>query len=151
MTSVKTRIFLAGIIQGSCLAQDIHSQDYRNRIKRVLKKSFPEALVYCPVENHPDSVVYEDRQASEIFLKHLDMVKQSHLLVVYLPEASMGSAIEMWEASRRGVPVVTITPMKTNWVVRLVSDVICPDLDQFEAMAESGALREKLGTRFPKG
>ena len=41
------------------------------------------------------------------------------LVIAYLPQASMGTALEMWEAWRAGVPVMAITPLAANWVVRV--------------------------------
>ncbi len=52
----------------------------------------------------------------------------------------MGTAIEMYEARRNKTPVISITPMETNWVVRLYSDKIFPGIESFEQyLADSGA------------
>ena len=52
----------------------------------------------------------------------------------------MGTSIEMYEAYRAGKLVVTISPLAANWVVRLYSHVIVPDLAAFEALLASGQL-----------
>jgi len=52
--------------------------------------------------------------------------------ITYLPEASMGTAIEMWECYRNKVRIWTISPMKENWSVRFLSDKIFKSLDEFE-------------------
>ena len=58
-------------------------------------------------------------------------------VVAYLPEASMGSAIEMWEAKKAGAKVIAITGLKHNWVVRYTADLMVENLEQF-AQALSG-------------
>ena len=52
----------------------------------------------------------------------------------------MGSAIEMWEARRAGVKIVTITKLRSNWVIRYASDIILDDLDQLEQFVRNGGL-----------
>jgi len=142
------RFFIAGIIQGSKYGPEIHSQGYRDLIKKILDKAFPDSEVYCPVQNHPDSISYDDTKAREVFLKHLDIVKKAHCLVAYLPEASMGTSIEMWEAYNQKTVTVTITPMTWNWVIRILSDRIYSDIDSFRSFAESGEMERFLRRRF---
>lgn len=43
----------------------------------------------------------------------------------------MGSAVEMWMAHQNNVPIVTISPMKANWVVKLLSKAVYTDLEEF--------------------
>lgn len=130
--------FLAGIIQGSYSDEAVFDQGYRQRIKTVLETRYPDASVYCPVEHHPDSVGYSDEKARAVFFHHLDLVRKSDAVIVFLPEASMGSAIEMWAAHEQHVPVISITTMKTNWVVRLLSDATCLSIEDFEDLVEKG-------------
>ncbi|BAT71112.1 hypothetical protein TST_0304 [Thermosulfidibacter takaii ABI70S6] len=135
---MKKRIFIAGIIQGSKVGKSIHSQDYRERLKKTLAEYFLDWEIYCPVTNHPNSVEYTDEEATKTFLYHVDLVKHSGLVVAYLPEASMGTAIEMWEAYKSGVPVWTITPMKENWVVRITSQRIFGSIEELEDYLAAG-------------
>ena len=62
----------------------------------------------------------------------------------------MGSSIEMWEAYHHRIPVITITPMVTNWVVRILSDKVVKDIPDFARFVESGKLTELLVRRFPE-
>ena len=142
------RFFIAGIMQGSEYDQAIHDQGYRNTIKNILSKHFPPDKIYCPVENYPDSISYDDQKAQSVFDKHLGIVRNSDCIVSYLPEASMGSAIEMWEAYRNQIVVVTISPMTENWVVRILSDYICTNLDEFNQFVDSGKLLSLLESRI---
>ncbi|MCJ7811971.1 hypothetical protein MUP95_01455, partial [bacterium] len=101
------RIFIAGIIQGSKRGLDVHDQTYRYSIKSILKEEFPKSILFCPVENHPNSTLYDDKKAKDIFFNHLDVLRQSHGLIAYLPEASLGSSIEMWESYQQKIVIVT--------------------------------------------
>ena len=150
MSESKYQFFLAGIIQGSRQDLNVHDQSYRNEIRSVINRVIPGSHVFCPVENHPESISYNDEDAKKIFLIHLEKVKESHCLIVYLPEASMGSSIEMWEAYHHRIPVITITPMVTNWVVRILSDKVVKDIPDFARFVESGKLTELLVRRFPE-
>jgi hypothetical protein len=104
-----------------------------------VQRYLPDAEVYCPVSLHPESPSYDDSQASEVLQESVEAAKASDLLIAYVPEASMGSAIELWEAKRAGVRVVSITPLKDNWVIRYASDVILDDLDEVESFLEAYA------------
>ena len=148
MSEPTYQFFLAGIIQGSKQDLDVHDQSYRDAIRTAIVRAIPNSHIFCPVENHPESPSYNDEAAKEIFLTHMEKVKESHCLIVYLPEASMGSSIEMWEAYHHNIPVVTITPMVTNWVVRILSDKVVSDIQQFNQFVESGDLKELLSQRF---
>ncbi len=150
MSESKYQFFLAGIIQGSRQDLNVHDQSYRNEIRSVIHRVIPDSRVFCPVENHPESISYNDEDAKKIFLTHLEKVRESHCLIVYLPEASMGSSIEMWEAYHHHIPVITITPMVTNWVVRILSDKVVKDMLDFSRFVESGKLTELLVRRFPE-
>jgi len=140
-------IFVAGIIQGSLRDRSIHQQDYRRRIVGLLRAEFPDLEVYCPIENYPNSLAFPDAVARRTFFGLMDRAAQADALVAYLPEASMGTAIEMWQAHRNGRLVVTISPMEANWAVRFLSDVLVPDIGAFEDFVRSGGFRRLLAAR----
>ena len=125
-------VFLAGVIQGSQDGTDIESQSYRETLRQMFATKVPEWDVYCPFENHSSSVEYDDEQGRRVFLDHLEMVRNARLLIAYLPTASLGTSIEIWEAHNAGVPIVAISPMAHNWVLRFFTDRIFPDLKRFE-------------------
>lgn len=124
-------VFLAGIIQGSQAGQKIESQSYRDRLKEIFARELPKLDVYCPFEHHQESIDYDDDQGRRVFLRHLEMCRHARLLVAYLPTASLGTAIEIWECHRAGVPIVAISPMNRNWVLRFFTQHIFPDLEAF--------------------
>jgi len=134
------QVFICGIIQGSNRGLGVHEQTYRDRIRQIIQSHIPEAKIYCPVSLHPQSPTYDDEKAFQVLEESVEAAKASDLLIAYLPQASMGSAIEMWEARRAGVKIVTITKLRSNWVVRYASDIILDDLDQLEQFVRSGGL-----------
>ena len=66
-----------------------------------------------------------------MFFKYCNIASKVDLLIAYIPEASMGSAIEMWMAHANNVPIITISPMKSNWVIKLMSSIIYSDIEEF--------------------
>ncbi len=133
-------VFLAGIIQGSLAEATIHDQDWRTPVKAALAEHLPQASIYCHYSQHPNSITYDLPEIREVFAQGLQRARECELMIAYLPEASMGTAIEMHEAAAHGRAVVTITTMDVNWVVRIYSDHIAADLDAFTQFAESGDL-----------
>ena len=79
-----------------------------------------------------------------VFYKNVEIAASFDILIVFLPEASMGSSIEMWEARKKNSAIITITPMKENWVVRILSDVICSSMEEFRAFIEDDGLTKIL-------
>ncbi len=138
------RFFLAGIMQGSHLAATLHNQDYRARIKRLLAEHFPAAEVYDPLADHADSLSYDDEYGRRVFFRHNALCREVDVVVAFVPEASMGTAIEMWEAYQNGRAVIAVSPMKHNWAVKFLSHEIYADLDSLEQAIASGQLAARL-------
>lgn len=141
------KVFLAGIMQGSHLGAVLHNQNYRERLKDLLAEHLPDAEVYDPLADHADSLDYDDEQGRAVFMKHNHMCAEVDVLIAFVPEASMGTAIEMWQAHRAGRAVVTISPLSHNWAVRFLSDAIYEDVEQFEADLAAGKLQEHISQR----
>jgi len=133
------RIFLSGIIQGSHAGTQLHDQGYRDELKRILNRVAPVADVVCPIDLHPNGIEYSLDEARAAFFSLVEEAAGSDLVVAYLPEASMGTAVELWEAHRRGTPVVVITPLRHNWVINLLARRVFTTVDEFEdALARDG-------------
>jgi hypothetical protein len=145
------RIFLAGIMQGSHLALTLHSQDYRPRLRELLSRHLPDAQIYDPFANHSNSIDYDDQLGRQVFLDHNRLCREVDCVLAFVPQASMGTAIEMWEAHRAGRAVIAISPLVHNWAVKFLSDVIYPDLPAFEAALADGRIeaiiRRAIGSR----
>jgi hypothetical protein len=141
---VSVRFFIAGIMQGSRLDDDICDQDYRTPIRDIISLQFPEAEVVCPMELYPDSVGYAYEDGKATFLDLTQRAGEADVLVAYLPEASMGTAIEMWQAHGAGARILTISPMADNWVIKFLSDRVFPTIEAFEQFMASNGLA-KIG------
>ncbi len=139
----KLQVFLAGIIQGS-LAHDIHEQDYRSEIIKLLRAHLPRAVVYDPFAEHPDSLAYDGAKGRDVFFSLMDRAGQVDILIAFLPEASMGTAIEMWNAFHAGAVIVCVTPLRENWTVRFLADAMLPDLDALREFLQTGKLEKLL-------
>lgn len=141
------RIFLAGIMQGSHLAAVLHNQDYRTRLKQLLLAALPGASVYDPLADHRASLDYDDTQGRGVFYHHNRMCREVDVVIAFVPEASMGTAIEMWEAYEHGRTVITISPLAHNWTIRFCSHAVYPDETAFEQALASGEIAELLAQR----
>jgi hypothetical protein len=141
---VDVRIFLAGIMQGSHLGAVMHYQGYREQLRGLLEQHLPAAEVYDPLADHQLSLDYTEDRAREVFLFHNRLCGQIDVLIAFVPEASMGTAIEMWEAWRHQRVVIAISPLVLNWTIKYCSHAVYTDLESFQADLSSG----KLATRI---
>jgi hypothetical protein len=131
-------------MQGSHTEAVLHAQDYRDRIKRLLEAHFPDAEVYDPRADHTNSIAYDEATGRRVFFRHNEMCRQVDVLLAFLPEASMGTAIEMWEAHQHGAAVITISPMEHNWAVKFLSHELFAEVEEFQAALESGRLARRI-------
>jgi hypothetical protein len=139
------RFFLAGIMQGSHRDTVLHDQDYRQRLAVLLEQHFPNAQIYDPLADHEDSLEYDDEMGRAVFFQHNRLCREVDVVIAFVPEASMGTAIEMWEAHEHGRgAVISISPLSHNWAVRFCSHYVYPDLATFEADVVSGVLERRL-------
>jgi hypothetical protein len=145
------RFFIAGIMQGSHTVNLMHDQDYRKRIAEALAEHFPKAEVYDPLARHRNSLEYDGMTGKEVFFRHNQMCREVDVLLAFLPSASMGTAIEMWEAYQHGAAVFSISPMKHNWAVKYLSHGIYADEAEFLAALESGEVAKKIETVISAG
>jgi hypothetical protein len=132
MSRPSLQFFLAGIMQGSHREATLHEQAYRPRLKALLEASFPGAQVYDPLADHAQSLDYDADLGRSVFMHHNRLCGEVDVVVAFVPEASMGTAIEMWEAHRNRRTVITISPLSHNWAVRFLSDAVYDDVAAFE-------------------
>lgn len=143
----RLRAFLAGVMQGSMVEKGLVSQDYREIITTLLQQYLPEVEVYDPLADHKNSLDYDRRTGREVFFYHNRLCQTVELLIAFLPQASMGTAIEMWEAYQHGAVVISISPMRHNWVVKFLSHRIYPDIEAFQAALQAGEIAQLLNFR----
>jgi hypothetical protein len=138
------RFFIAGIMQGSHTDISIHDQGYRAAIGMAIKARFAGSEIVDPMELHPDGVYYGPDEARRTLLEMAEEAGRADVCVAYVPEASMGTAIEMWLAYQAGKPVLTISPLAENWVVRFLSTRVFPSLKAFESFVAEGGVETVL-------
>ena len=139
-------LFIGGIMQGSIHAMAVHDQTYREEIAAVVHHHHPEVEIVDPFKLHPESVTYTREQAIETFLEGLDRAAEADILVAYLPQASLGTALEIWRAYEAGKPVFVISPMHSNWTLWATATQILPDLEAFASFVSEGGLLAYLPT-----
>src|SRR5262245_45205389 len=120
------RIFLAGIMQGSHAGVEMHSQSYRGHLRQLIEQHMPQAEIYDPLADHRMSLDYDFDQGRAVFLRQNHMCRDVDVVIAFVPEASMGTAIEMWEAWRHGRIVIAISPLAHNWTVKFCSHLLYP-------------------------
>jgi len=138
------RFFIAGIMQGSHAVNHMHDQDYRRRIAQLLEEHFPGVEIYDPLAKHKNSLDYDKLTGREVFFRHNLMCREVDVLIAFLPEASMGTAIEMWEAHQHGAVIFSISPMKHNWAVKFLSHGLYCNEAEFIAALGRGEVASKI-------
>jgi hypothetical protein len=118
-------------MQGSKKGKGIQGQGYRQVISDAIKFRHPDAEIYDPFLVFPDSVEYDDQRAKQVLFTIADEAASSDIVISYLPEASMGTAMEMIRAYDNGKTVISISTMEKNWFILAVSAKIFPSLDDF--------------------
>lgn len=140
-------VFLAGVMQGARLDNQIHTQDYRTRITAALRRHVPEVEITDPWALNPDSVNYDETTARHTFLSMTQKAGEADLLIAYLPTVSMGTAMEMWQAYQSRTYIIAVTPHVYHWAIRFTADEILPDLESLLASIENGRIQQILGAR----
>ena len=139
------KIFIAGIMQGSKRGHGIQEQDYRQRIREAVKVHQPQAEIVDPFSLFPDSVTYDDQRAKQVLFAMAAEAGSSDIVIAYLPQASLGTALEMMRAYDNGKTIISISPMEKNWLIRAVSTKIFPTLDAFCTWASQTDLAALTG------
>jgi hypothetical protein len=125
------KIFISGVMQGSLKGQGIQGQGYRQVIGEAVKIHHPDAAIYDPFSIFPDSVTFDDKRAKQALFEMAEAAGSSDILIAYLPEASMGTALEMTRAYDNGKTIISITTLEKNWFIRAVSAKIFITLEDF--------------------
>lgn len=145
------KFFIAGIMQGSKTEAVLHQQNYREELKIALKRAFPTSDVYDPLEQNQKSLFYTPEVGKSVFMTHNKMCgTEIDALVAFIPEASMGTAIEIWEAWKNGAVILTITPLSLNWVVKFLSDAVYPNMEAFLKALDSGEIAQIIEKSIPR-
>lgn len=138
------RVFIGGIMQGSLRENTIQTQDYRRIIGDCLRAHLPGVAVIDPFELHPNSVAYDVDEARTTLITLAQTAGEADAVVVFVPEASMGTALEMGEAYRGGKPIFAISPLVHNWVIKCLSTRVFATIDEFCAFVAIGDFERSL-------
>jgi molybdopterin converting factor small subunit len=138
------RIFIAGVMQGSRRENGMSEQDYRREIGAWLEAHLPNVEIVDPFTLHPNSLSYGDDDARQTLIGLAQEAGRADALIAYVPEASMGTALEMWVAYQNRRPVFTISPLTYNWVVKGLSTCVFANIDEFRAYVASGDFERVL-------
>ena len=141
-------VFIAGIMQGQRLDNQIDDQSYRVKIAQALQQQIPQVQITDPWTLHPNSVNYDDAQARHTFHSMTKKASEVDLLVAYLPRMSMGTAMEMWEAYQAGVYIVAITPHQHHWAIKFTANEIFPDLDSLLNWIGNGRFQADINSKI---
>jgi len=131
-------------MQGSIKGKGIQRQGYRQIISDAIKNRHPNAEIYDPFSVFPDSVEYDDQRSRQVLFLMADEAASADIVIAYLPEASMGTALEMIRAYDNGKSIICISSMEKNWFIRAVSAKIFPSLDDFCAWINQTHLPELI-------
>jgi molybdopterin converting factor small subunit len=138
------QVFIGGIMQGSLRENIIQTQDYRRIIGDCLRNYLSNVAVIDPFELHPNSVAYDVDEARHTLITLAQTAGQTDAAVVFVPEASMGTALEMWESYRGGKLIFAISPLMHNWVIKCLSTRVFATIDEFCAFVAAGDFERSL-------
>ena len=141
------RVFISGVMQGSKQGRNINDQGYRQAIRRMVRARHPDAEIVDPVALFPDSVDYDDDRACQVLFGMTEEAARADVVIAYLPEASMGTALEMARAYDGGTPLVSISPMMQNWFIRCLSRRVFSNLEAFAGWVAEGGLETIANSR----
>jgi len=125
------KIYISGVMQGSSKGKGIQGQGYRQAISDAIKFLHPNAEIYDPFTVFPDSVEFDDQRAKQALFAMAEEAASADVLIAYLPEASMGTALEMIRAYDHGKTIISISTLEKNWFIRAISAKIFISLDDF--------------------
>jgi len=125
------KIFISGVMQGSKTGPGMQGQGYRQVIADSIRTLHPKAEIFDPFTAFPDDVIYDDQTVKQTLFTAAEEAASADILIAYLPEASMGSALEMIRAYDNGKIILSISPLEENWFVRSVSSRVFSTMDQF--------------------
>ena len=136
------KFFLVGIMRGSELGEGFSPQDYRAELREMIRKNVRNSEIYDPLEGCgiQESNEISFKLGRKAYFDEALEVRNCDVMVAYLPEASMGTAIEMWEAYRHSIYIISITRMRENWSIRYLSDRVYGSLEHFNFILQSGEI-----------
>lgn len=132
--SKEPTFFIAGTMRGNLKDCSFVDQTYRNRIRNKINCCYPKAKIIDPYDSCDTEASNEISfgQQHVIYGREIRQAKSADIVVAYISEASMGTAIEIWAAYNAGKPVLIISPLIHNWTVKFLHDRLFKSLEDFE-------------------
>jgi hypothetical protein len=134
------RIFIGGVMQGSHRGKDINDQNYRQTISQMIKAQHPTAEIVDPWALFLNSIDYDDDRACQVLYEMAEEAARADAVLAYLPEASMGTALEIVRACDASTPVICISPLTENWFIRCFSQRVFSSLEAFGDWVKASGL-----------
>lgn len=131
-------VFIAGVMQGQREDKAVESQSYREQITAVLQEHYPQITITDPWVLNPVGIDYDEARARELFLSLTRRASEADVLIAYLPQISMGTAMEMWQAYQSGVYIIAVSPFVNHWAIRFTANEILPDLESLLERIKNG-------------
>lgn len=132
-------------MQGSRREKGITAQDYRAQLTQLFARHLDGVEIVDPYALHPNSVEYTFEEGRRTLLSLAQAAGQADAVVAYLPEASMGTALEIWQAYQHRRKIFTISPLGENWVVKFLSTRVFARYEDFERFVASGEFQRAMG------
>lgn len=133
-------------MKGDIADKGLYDQSYRQHLSDLINKRYPDAQIIGHDELYPNGIdTLENEKIA--FFELINQAAMSDVLISFLPKASMGTAIEIWEAYKKGKIILSVTPFKKNWTVNFLSSCVFTNLLELENFLELGSLNELLTNR----
>ncbi|KAJ3425600.1 2'-deoxynucleoside 5'-phosphate n-hydrolase 1 [Anaeramoeba flamelloides] len=128
MTKQETKYFLAGVMQKNNLEGKVCNQNYRSVLTKIIEENDPMSSIYDPWAAYdPD----ENLSISETFLGNIEKAGEADITIAFIPEASMGTACEIYRAKQMNKTIWAITPLKKSWVMISLCNEIFESIEEF--------------------
>ncbi len=137
------KIYISGVMQGS-KDRGIQEQGYRQVIRDALKIHHPNVEIYDPLLAFPGGAEFDEHHSKQALFAMAEQAALADIVIAYLPEASMGTGLEMIRAYDNGKTIISISTLEKNWFIRAVSAKIFLSLDDFCAWIHQAHLEELI-------
>jgi hypothetical protein len=131
-------------MKGGIINEGLSDQSYRHKLHSLIKNIYPNAEIIGHNELYPEGV---ERFEQEAFFELIKQASECDVIIAFLPMASMGTAIEIWEAYKKQKIILTVSPLNRNWSVKFLSSHIFSNMQSLESFLQKGYLNELLNLK----
>ena len=136
------KFFISGTMKGSIISKGLYPQNYRTQLSELIKKIHPDSEVVGYDELYPGGV--ENEKEEEAFYELIKQAGNCDVMIAFIPEASMGTAIELWEAHKNKKVILTVSPLIRNWTVRFISSYLFNNIESLELFLQKGEINKLI-------